>query len=404
MQTSVSKSGFLCQRFFQKEIYIFLLWVILPIILWLFEFLKGRHNNYKIFKHVFWNTLQEQNLYVPYAQHYHDVNHYGPFFSVLMAPFAMLPDIAGGLLWSVCMAMALYMGVHSLRLNREYKILLLLLCTIEILNSIGSNQFNPSIAGFMLLTFAFVERRLDFVAPLWVLIGFYVKLYSVVGLLFFFFSHNKLRFIAGSIFWSIALFILPMMLSSPSFILQSYVDWFESLVSKNASNIGSTSQDISLMGFFRRSLGLTISNYWFYAISIPLVLAPLLRFSQYRFKNFRITMLSSLLMFIVLFSTGSEHSTYIICITGIFLWLIIQPEVFTKRNLVIIFLLLFVTGLAPTDAFFVPVREFVNKHALKAFPCAIVWFLVMSDLLFKDFSQEAVEERLMAPVATTEVV
>nr|WP_309597341.1 hypothetical protein [Flavobacterium davisii] len=73
---------------------------------------------------------------------------------------------------------------------------------------------------------------------------------------FFFFIKNKPKFIAGLILWSLVLFILPMLISSPQFICHSYIEWFERLVVKNSENASFNSrQDISVMGMFRRISG-----------------------------------------------------------------------------------------------------------------------------------------------------
>ena len=64
----------------------------------LFKFWHGR-NNYLIFKYVFWHTIQGKSLYALSPAEFEDCNHYGPVFSLIIAPFAVLPDFIGMLLW-----------------------------------------------------------------------------------------------------------------------------------------------------------------------------------------------------------------------------------------------------------------------------------------------------------------
>ena len=52
---------------------------------------------------------------------------------------------------------------------------------------------------------------------------------------------------------------------------------------------------------------------------------PYLRISQYKYEAFRKTLLASVLMFVVLFSTGSESSTYIIAFIGVAIWYTAVP-------------------------------------------------------------------------------
>ena len=56
-------------------------------------------NNYTIFKYNFLNTIHQHNLYAYQPEHYYDLNHYGPIFSIIMAPFSILPDSVGVILW-----------------------------------------------------------------------------------------------------------------------------------------------------------------------------------------------------------------------------------------------------------------------------------------------------------------
>jgi hypothetical protein len=140
------------------------------------------------------------------------------------------------------------------------------------------------------------------------------------------------------------------------------------------------------MGLVRKMSGhLELSNIWFFSVGIPLLLLPLLRAKQFVSKQFKSLILASLLMFIVLFSTASEHPTYIICIVGCFLWLVLQEKIFTKRNIVLTFFVLILTGLAPTYIFSKEVAVFILYYALKALPCIAIWFLLLWDLYKKDF-------------------
>lgn len=364
-------------------------WLVAPLATWVVDYGRNRHNNYKIFKYVFWHVLERRNLYLAYPEKYGDSNHYGPLFALVIAPFALLPDAVGGLLWNAAMAGLLYLAIDRLGLTVERKLLVMLVCTVDLANANWSNQFNPAIAALMLLTFAFVEEGRDFLAPLWILVGAFVKLYSGVGVLLLLFARDRRAFLLGCVAWSAVLFLAPMALSSPEHIIQSYRDWYASLVEKNTLNVAlHSAQDVSLMGAVRRMSGFDVPNGWFLAVGLPLVLAPFLRVGQYRHRQFRILALASLLMFIVLFSSGSENATYVILGVGAGLWLAHQDEPFAPRNALLLAALL-LSGLAATDLLSVPVRRFVNGYAVRAIPAAIVWILLSRDLLTRDFGQPA---------------
>lgn len=372
-------------RLFHGQAAVQVLWVLAPLLTWAVDFTRNRYNTYRIYRQVFWHQLEGLNLYLPYPGQYGDVNLYGPVFSLIIAPFALLPDVAGGLLWNASMAALLFVAIRRLRLPPERRLLLLLLAGVELANAVWSNQFNPAVAALMLLTFADVEEGRDFRAPLWILAGAFVKIYSAVGLVFLLFSRNRRVFLAGCVTWSLVLLAAPMALSSPGHVLQSYADWFHALVHKDALNVGlQTAQDISLMGLVRRLVGQPLPGGWFYLFGIPLVLAPFARLDQFRHRAFRLLALASLLMFVVLFSSGSENSSYVICATGAGLWLASQEEPFRPRNALLIGALL-LAALAPTDLLSVAVRRLSNSYALKALPHAAVWLLLVRDLVTRDF-------------------
>src|SRR3712207_8981993 len=84
--------AFLQKPFFSDSRTLFGLWLLLPVIASLLKISK--HNNYLIFRYVFWHTIEQKPLYAAYDE-YWDTNHYGPFFSLVIAPFALLPEWVG---------------------------------------------------------------------------------------------------------------------------------------------------------------------------------------------------------------------------------------------------------------------------------------------------------------------
>ena len=54
--------------------------------------LHRSHNNFLIFKGVYWHTVNGTSLYAAYPSEYSDVNHYGPLFSLIIAPLPFYPN------------------------------------------------------------------------------------------------------------------------------------------------------------------------------------------------------------------------------------------------------------------------------------------------------------------------
>lgn len=78
----------------------------------------------------FWHTWNQTSLYAPYAE-YFDTNHYGPFFSLIIAPFAVVPLPVGLILWHVLMALLLYVCIRKLPLNQGKQIFIYWFCAHE---------------------------------------------------------------------------------------------------------------------------------------------------------------------------------------------------------------------------------------------------------------------------------
>lgn len=140
------------------------------------------------------------------------------------------------------------------------------------------------------------------------------QVYPIVGLAFFFFSRQKVRLLASCLFWGLVCFVIPV-LYTPGFeyVISQYIDWFERLKVKNMLNMFADPQNISLLGVVRKISGnAEYSDMWLIIPGLILFCIPYLRISQYKYPAFRFMLLANVLLFVVLFSTGSEASGYII--------------------------------------------------------------------------------------------
>ncbi|MEG2848929.1 MAG: hypothetical protein RR880_01695, partial [Bacteroidales bacterium] len=77
-------------------------------------------------------------------------------------------------------------------------------------------------------------------------------------------------------------------------------------------------QNVSLLGMIRKiSMNPNYSDLYIILCGLALFGIPYLRRAQYKYVAFRETILASVLLFVVLFSTGSESSSYIIALCGV---------------------------------------------------------------------------------------
>lgn len=376
---------FLQKPFFSDYRTLFGLWLLLPVIATLLKLSK--HNNFLIFRYVYWHTIEQLPLYVAYPE-YWDTNHYGPFFSLVIAPFAMLPVRWGLFFWLIVLSVSLYYAIRKLPFPDRKRIFLYWFCAHELLTALFMSQFNIAIAAIIVATFYCIEKEKDIWAAFFIMLGTFVKLYGIVGLAFFFFSRHKLKFILALLGWAVVMFIAPMAISSQDYIVSQYVGWWESLTAKNAENIFSGGQNISLLGMVRKISGCaTYSDLWLIGGGLIVFGLPYLRISQYKHTAFRYALLASVLLFVVLFSTGSESSTYIIAFVGVAVWYWSAPWKRSKWDIAFMVFAFILTSFSPSDLFPAYLRkEFVQPYALKALPCAIIWLKLSYEMWFRDYA------------------
>ena len=346
------------------------------------------HNNYFVYKYNFLHVINQQNLYIHYPDSYFDLNHYGPIFSLIIAPFAILPDEAGVILWVVFNCWILMKAIQLLPIKQEQYLLILLLCAHELMTSAANVQSNPLVAALIILSYVFIKDEKDFWAALVIALGMFIKLYGVVGLAFFFFSNNKIKLITSLMFWSVVLFVLPMVISSPAFILQTYKDWYANLVQKNGENMVTLRQDISVMGMIRRIWVPQLSNLIVLLPGLILFAFTYIRINHFKNRNYQLLIVASTLIFPVIFSTGSESSTYIIAFSGVAIWYINTPKPVSYLDISLLVFALILTSLPPSDLFPRHLKaNYVDPYSLKALPCLLIWLKIIYETLFRQFSK-----------------
>lgn len=376
---------FFNKPFFSDYRTLFGLWLSLPVLAALLKISK--HNNFLIFRYVYWHTVEQTSLYAP-SPAYRDINHYGPFFSLVIAPFAMMPVWIGLLCWLVTLSLALYYAIRRLPLEQKKLIFIYWFCAHELLTALFMSQFNIAIAAIIVATFYCIQKEKDIWAALFIVLGTFIKLYGIVGLAFFFFSRHKLKFVISLVIWSAVAFVAPMLISSPDYIVSQYAEWWQDLSDKGSQNLFASHQNISLLGMIRKISGCaSYSDVWPILGGMVLFGLPYLRVRQYKYEAFRYTLLASVLLFVVLFSTGSESSSYIIAFVGVALWYVVSPWKRSKWDVALMVFAFLLTSMSPSDLFPAAVRKgLIQPYALKALPCVIIWLKLTYEMCFRSYT------------------
>jgi hypothetical protein len=233
-----------------------------------------------------------------------------------------------------------------------------------------------------------VEKEKDQWATFFIAMGTMTKLFGVAGLLFFFFSKHKGRFVWTWVVWMVVFAALPMLVFGFDYTCNEYVEWMKALAVKNDHNLlFETKQNISLLGLVRNFSGCTTySDIWVFAPCALLFFAPMLRTKQYRYIAFRETMLSSALICICILSTSTEAYGYIIAMLGVAIWYTAAPWKRGKWAIALMVFAFVLTSLTSTDIFPKDFRMVIMpRYALKALPVSLIWFVEMWELLTRDY-------------------
>ena len=405
---------------------LFSLWMLMVIIS------VGLHmhnfNNFLIYKFSYWHAVQGVSLYENHGDHF-DVTHNGPIFSLIIAPFSLISNTITSMsnpllwidvsLWHLALGLFLWWAIRQSTLTTEQKVVVIWLTAHEMLNALGMSQFNVATGAMILLTYSAIRRGQDIWAAFWIVMGVLVKAYGIVGLAFFFFAKSKPKFVMWLVVWTIVLFVLPMPFFGADYVAGQYVEWIKCLGEKGQENLLSDFQNISLLGMVRKigyacSAGLPayyavfesagknpdVTNWWWSTwndlwLIIPAILysaLPWLRIGQYKHHAFQLMCLALVLMFVNIFSTGAENSSYIISMLGVAIWFIAVPWKRSRLDIGLLVFCFILTSLSSTDLFPGDLRTYVIRaFSLKALPVVLIWLKLVWEMCTRDYSENAAE-------------
>jgi hypothetical protein len=378
------------KRYIQNPVFLFILWMAVALVCSLMLIPKETYSNYITFSQAFWHTISSLPLYIYYPEEQRDLFLYGISFTTLISPFALLPRQVGMVLWCLANCGFLYWAIKKLDLKKWQFAVVILISVNDVFTSVLSQQYSIGITAMIIFSYVLIEKEKDFWAALMIVLGTMTKLYGIVGLAFFLFSKHKMKLTGGLVFWAVIVFLLPMLYASPEYVVHSYKEWFDVLVYKNGLNQFSINQNISLLGMLHRITGASFSDLWIIVPGMILFALPYLRIRQYQYESFRFLFLSSALLFMVLFSTGTETYGYLTAMVAVGVWYVKTP---TKAatpilNLSLLIFCILLTSLSTTDLFPRFIRaEYVKPYALKALPCTLIWLKIVWEQLTQDFAR-----------------
>ncbi len=157
------------------------------------------------------------------------------------------------------------------------------------------------------------------------------------------------------------------MVAPPGELLAQYQGWLAILASDHHSDYG-----LSVMGVADTWLGLRGIEGWLMPLGIVGLLAPLARVRQYGDLNFRLGMLASLLVWLVVFNHKAESPTYVIAVTGLAIWYVTAPS--SRLDTVVLAAAFLLTSWTSGDVVPRWVRtNLLRPYRIKAIGSIVVW-------------------------------
>ena len=367
----------LSPQFYSKR-NLWIAWILISLIASIHRaLLLHDYNNYLIFSRPFFILLQGGDVYLPHPELFYDLYRYSPAFALLFAPFSLLPDEIGVVLWNLLNSVVLLAGIFSLfssESDNKKVFYFLLIIFFESLTATQNCQSNNLIAGLILLGFSSMEKNKPFASSLFVALAGFIKIYGIAAAVMFLFYPKKKSFIAGMSLWTTILVVLPLTVLSWGNFLNTYHSWYLTV------SVAKTAIQLSVMGILQAWFNLTPPSLYIQLAGLVILLLPFLRTNLYSTKEFRMCVLASLMIFIIIFNQMSESATYSIALVGTAVWYfnLRKPNYIDVVFLVLVLLL---ASLSPTDLFPRYVREhLIIPYKLKALPLILLWVKIQVEL------------------------
>lgn len=328
---------------------------------------------YSIFYYSLYHLIDGKSLYALYPAEYVDHYHYAPTFAALFAPIFVLPYAVGLFLWQPLFAAVWFYAIYRMPFTHRQKVFAYWFCLHELFTSLVNSQTNPLIGALSLFMLLGFEQRKPGLAAFFMILGFNIKIYSLVAGALFLLYPQKLRFLAYALGWGVVMALLPLLLTPPSKLLWQYGLWVDQLLIKSDFDKW---VNTSIHRLVHQLISPDISTAAIIGAGVLLFCTVYVQVRRYTEPTFRLLMVASVLIFQVIFNPVSESPTYITAVTGVMCWWFVSPQTWLDRTLLLACFIF--TVLSPSDVFPSALREqFVKPYVLKALPCVLIWFRII---------------------------
>jgi hypothetical protein len=304
---------------------VYLIGIFIVLILTLKEVLGLTYNNFQIFSFGSLDFWRHKN---PYTDWHHlsvkgnplDVFLYGPLFSIIFTPFAILPGQLGVICWNIFTYTLFYFSVFTLpdQFNFDKKKFIFLLSALLLFTTILSVQFNPVVAAIFLFSFTLFEKKKGFWAVLLILFAGFTKVYGIFQIIMLLFYPRFWKNTLYAVIIAIVFLFLPLVSIPANELVSYYLSWFEKIMNhSDALRFFSIYRPFSL-------LNIDVEPFMgFISIGVLLVIVVFTFLKLNLFKTsfqLRAQFLGIIMCWAILFGVSSEKHTYVIAMAGYVIW------------------------------------------------------------------------------------
>jgi len=332
------------------------------------------YNNYIIFKQSFFHLKEGKDLYSEHPAEHFDLFKYSPSFAVLMLPLAYLPDGVGLLLWNVLNALFLFWAIWALpKFGDREKAFICWIILFELVGTLQNVQSNALVAGLIIGAFVCFEKEKEWLGTLFLILTVFIKLFGIVGFSMCLLYPRKWKMFVSSLLWILLIGALPLFFVSLEQLQMLYQSWGNQLTLDQSGAFDlSTLPEPSVMGWLESWFGLTPNKTIVALIGAVVFCIPLLRFSKYKDQSFRLFLLASVLIWVVIFNHKAESPTYIIAMSGVAIWFFASER--SRVNILLLSLAVLMVSLVGSDLFPRSLRQSVFiPYVFKVVPCILIW-------------------------------
>lgn len=284
--------------------------LLLVVGLCILERSYGYFNNYLIFSRPLQVLLKGANIYDFHPELYMDTFKYSPGFAIIFGTLFYIPNTAGIILWNLLNASVLIAGIHRFFNTDKSRIQTLLLLVPMIAISVHNEQSNGLVAGFILIALSYFRAEKPIAAALFLSFCLFIKFYGILLIVSFIFYRRKVLFLLAFVAFTILQFLWPFLFFDTKYMLTVYQNWWHVLQTTGLTD------SCTVPSVFKTWFGLYLPNWlWITAGSLILIL-PLTNHRMFDKTRYQNLMISSLMIFMILFNKMAGFPTYLIAVAG----------------------------------------------------------------------------------------